>query len=151
MRLPDKPLAMIGGLPMIVHVMRRAMAAGFGSAGSRVIVACDDTAIVDAVTAHGGEAIMTRADHPSGSDRVHEAIEAIDPDGKIDVIVNLQGDLPEIDAAILPGLVDSLIESGADSAQSGGQGSGRLSRRGQFTGCKWPGALFQQSSDPPWW
>ena len=136
MRLPDKPLAMIGGLPMIVHVMRRAMAAGFGSAGSRVIVACDDMAIVDAVTAHGGEAIMTRADHPSGSDRVHEAIEAIDPDGKIDVIVNLQGDLPEIDAAILPGLVDSLIESGADiatpvarpaemnCAQSGGQGSG---------------------------
>ena len=116
MRLPDKPLAMIGDAPMIVHVMRRAMAAGFGSAGSRVIVACDDMAIVDAVTAHGGEAIMTRADHPSGSDRVHEAIEAIDPDGKIDVIVNLQGDLPEIDAAILPGLVDSLIESGADIA-----------------------------------
>ena len=116
MRLPGKPLAMIGDAPMIVHVMRRAMAAGFGSAGSRVIVACDDQAIADAVTAHGGEAIMTRADHPSGSDRVHEAIEAIDPDGKIEVIVNLQGDLPEIDAAMLPGLVDSLIASGADIA-----------------------------------
>lgn len=116
-RLPGKPLEMIGDKPMIVHVMDRAREAGFGGeGGSRIIVACDDQAIADAVIAHGGEAIMTRADHPSGSDRVFEAVEMIDPQGDIDVIVNLQGDLPEIDASMLTGLVESLRESDADIA-----------------------------------
>lgn len=116
-RLPGKPLSMIGDKPMIVHVMERAREAGYGGDKSgRVIVACDDQAIADAVTAHAGEAVLTRPDHPSGSDRVHEAIEAIDPDGTIEVIINLQGDLPEIDASILPGLVESLRQTEADIA-----------------------------------
>ena len=79
-RLPGKPLLDIGGLPMIVHVLRRAEAAGIG----RVAVATDTPEIAAAVTAHGGEAIMTRADHPSGSDRIFEALAALDPDGQIE-------------------------------------------------------------------
>lgn len=116
-RLPDKPLAMIGDAPMIVQVMRRAHEAGYGVGdGSRVIVACDDQAIADAVIAHGGEAILTRPDHPSGSDRVFEALETLDPAGRISTVINLQGDLPEIDAAMLPALVHSLESTGADIA-----------------------------------
>ena len=69
-RLPGKPLLDIAGLPMIVHVLRRAEAAGIG----RVAVATDTPEIAAAVTAHGGEAVMTRADHPSGSDRIYEAL-----------------------------------------------------------------------------
>lgn len=116
-RLPGKPLAMIGDAPMIVQVMRRAWEAGFGTdAKSRVIVACDDQAIVDAVTAYGGEAVLTRPDHPSGSDRVEEALEQIDPEAKLEFVINLQGDLPEIDASILPMLVAALEEEGVDIA-----------------------------------
>ena len=92
-RLPGKPLADINGLPMIVQVYKRASEAGIG----RVVVAADDQTIIDAVLSAGGEAIMTRADHTNGSDRIHEAMEAIDPDGKHDVIINVQGDLPTID------------------------------------------------------
>src|SRR5882724_4530857 len=76
-RLPGKPLLDIAGLPMIVHVLRRAEAANIG----RVAVATDTAAIAAAVTSHGGEAVMTRADHPSGSDRIHEAMTILDPDG----------------------------------------------------------------------
>jgi 3-deoxy-manno-octulosonate cytidylyltransferase (CMP-KDO synthetase) len=91
-RLPGKPLLDIAGLPMIVHVLRRAEAAQIG----RVAVATDTTEIAAAVTAHGGEAVMTRPDHPSGSDRIFEALQKLDPGGRIDTIVNLQGDLPTI-------------------------------------------------------
>src|SRR3954467_4611155 len=91
-RLPGKPLADIAGQPMIVHVMRRAEAAGIG----RVAVATDTAEIAAAVTAHGGEAVMTHADHPSGSDRIFEALGKLDPDGRIDTVINLQGDLPTI-------------------------------------------------------
>ena len=91
-RLPGKPLLDIGGLPMIVHVLRRAEAAGIG----RVAVATDTPEIAAAVTTHGGEAVMTRADHPSGSDRVFEALGLLDPRGEADIIVNLQGDFPTI-------------------------------------------------------
>jgi 3-deoxy-manno-octulosonate cytidylyltransferase (CMP-KDO synthetase) len=91
-RLPGKPLLEIAGLPMIVHVLRRAEAAGIG----RVAVATDTREIAAAVTAHGGEAVMTRADHPSGSDRVHEALGRLDPEGQTEIIVNLQGDFPTI-------------------------------------------------------
>jgi 3-deoxy-manno-octulosonate cytidylyltransferase (CMP-KDO synthetase) len=91
-RLPGKPLLEIAGLPMIVHVLRRAEAAGIG----RVAVATDTREIAAAVTAHGGEAVMTRADHPSGSDRVHEALGRLDPEGQSEIIVNLQGDFPTI-------------------------------------------------------
>lgn len=91
-RLPGKPLLDIAGLPMIVHVLRRAEAARIG----RVVVATDAPEIAQAVTAHGGEAVMTRADHPSGSDRIFEALEGLDGAGQIDTIINVQGDLPTI-------------------------------------------------------
>jgi 3-deoxy-manno-octulosonate cytidylyltransferase (CMP-KDO synthetase) len=91
-RLPGKPLLDIAGLPMIVHVLRRAEEAKIG----RVAVATDTPEIAAAVKAHGGEAVMTRADHPSGSDRIHEALRTIDPAGTIEVVVNVQGDLPTI-------------------------------------------------------
>ncbi|WP_075214931.1 3-deoxy-manno-octulosonate cytidylyltransferase [Mongoliimonas terrestris] len=91
-RLPGKPLADIAGAPMIVHVWRRAVEAGIGD----VVVACDDEAVARVVTDAGGRAVMTRPDHPSGSDRIFEAIGHVDPDGAHDVIVNVQGDLPTI-------------------------------------------------------
>lgn len=98
-RLPGKPLADIAGRPMIVHVLERGLAAGIGP----VVVACDDAAIAAAVEAAGGTAVLTRTDHESGSDRIFEAVEAIDPDHRYDVVVNLQGDLPTIDPALLTG------------------------------------------------
>lgn len=91
-RLPGKPLADIAGLPMIVHVLRRAEAAAIG----RVAVATDTDEIASVVTAHGGEAVMTRSDHPSGSDRIHEAMQKLDPDGRVEIVINLQGDFPTI-------------------------------------------------------
>jgi 3-deoxy-manno-octulosonate cytidylyltransferase (CMP-KDO synthetase) len=91
-RLPNKVLADIAGEPMIVHVWRRAMEAAIG----RVVVACDAEAIAAAVRAAGGDAVMTRADHPSGSDRVFEAIGRVDASRECDVIVNVQGDLPTV-------------------------------------------------------
>src|SRR6201994_319725 len=89
-RLPGKPLLDIAGLPMIVHVLRRAEAARIG----RVAVATDTAEIAAVVTAHGGEAVMTRADHPSGSDRSFEAAGRLDPTAKAEIVVNLQGDFP---------------------------------------------------------
>ncbi|MGY6570498.1 MAG: 3-deoxy-manno-octulosonate cytidylyltransferase [Salinarimonas sp.] len=102
-RLPGKPLADIAGEPMIVHVWRRAVEAGIGP----VAVATDAPEIAAAIEAAGGQAVLTRADHPSGSDRIHEAMETLDPQGAHDVIVNVQGDFPTIDpraiaAAVLP-------------------------------------------------
>ena len=91
-RLPGKPLADIAGLPMIVHVLRRAEEAKLG----RAVVATDDASIAEAVNAHGGEAVMTRADHPSGSDRIFEALERLDPKADVETVINLQGDLPTI-------------------------------------------------------
>lgn len=101
-RLPGKPMADIAGLPMIVHVWRRAMAAEVG----RVVVATDADEIFAAVRQAGGEAVMTRADHVSGSDRVFEAVNRVDPDGDRDLIVNLQGDLPTLE----PRLVQACLE-----------------------------------------
>lgn len=91
-RLPRKPLADICGKPMIVRVLEQAQNADIGP----VAVACDDKDIADAVHDHGGKAIMTRADHPSGSDRIQEAVNLVDPDGWHDVILNVQGDVPLI-------------------------------------------------------
>lgn len=105
-RLPGKPLKMIGGKPMIVHVLLRALEAGIG----RVAVATDAVEIADAVRAAGGETVMTRADHPSGSDRIHEAAEALDPGGRIDTVVNLQGDFPTIAPAHLRAVLVPLID-----------------------------------------
>lgn len=96
-RLPNKPLADIAGKPMIVHVAERAIAAGLG----RTVVATDSLEVKSAVEAHGLEAVMTRADHESGSDRIYEALRALDPDGNIDAIVNVQGDLPTIEPEII--------------------------------------------------
>lgn len=92
-RLPDKPLADIAGLPMIVHVMHRAQEADVG----RVVIATDTPEVVDVIEAHGGKAVMTRDDHASGSDRIWEALNHMDDAGEIDTIINVQGDLPTID------------------------------------------------------
>ncbi|HEY2358749.1 MAG TPA: 3-deoxy-manno-octulosonate cytidylyltransferase [Phenylobacterium sp.] len=89
-RLPGKPLADIGGLPMIVRVLRQAEAAGVGP----VAVAAGDAEIVAAVEAAGGRAVLTDPDLPSGSDRVVAALAEIDPQGRHDVVINLQGDIP---------------------------------------------------------
>jgi 3-deoxy-manno-octulosonate cytidylyltransferase (CMP-KDO synthetase) len=91
-RLPGKPLAEMAGEPMIVHVWRRACESGLG----RVVVATDTPEVALALRKAGGEAVMTRPDHPSGSDRIFEALGAIDPEGRHDIIVNVQGDLPTI-------------------------------------------------------
>lgn len=95
-RLPGKPLADILGEPMIVQVWRRAMEAGIGP----VWVAAAEPEIAAAVTAAGGAAVLTRPDHPSGSDRIKEALTRIDPDGRFDAVVNVQGDLPTLDPAL---------------------------------------------------
>jgi 3-deoxy-manno-octulosonate cytidylyltransferase (CMP-KDO synthetase) len=92
-RLPGKPLADICGLPMIVQVALRAKAAQAG----RIVVAVDHQDVFDAVTAAGFEAVMTRVDHQSGSDRIHEALLKSDPEGKVEIVINVQGDLPTIE------------------------------------------------------
>jgi 3-deoxy-manno-octulosonate cytidylyltransferase (CMP-KDO synthetase) len=107
-RLPGKPLLDIAGLPMIVHVLRSAEAAKIG----RVAVATDTAEIAAAVTSHGGEAVMTRADHPSGSDRIYEALGALDPRREAEIVVNLQGDFP----TILPDNIKSVLGPLADPA-----------------------------------
>jgi 3-deoxy-manno-octulosonate cytidylyltransferase (CMP-KDO synthetase) len=109
-RLPNKPLADIGGEPMIVHVWRRAVEADCGP----VLVATDAEQVRDAVLAAGGEALMTRPDHVSGSDRVFEAVLKRDPEAKADTIVNLQGDLPTLDPALVRACVQARQEGGAD-------------------------------------
>jgi 3-deoxy-manno-octulosonate cytidylyltransferase (CMP-KDO synthetase) len=98
----------IAGLPMIVHVLRRAEAANIG----RVAVATDTPEIAAVVAAHGGMAVMTRADHPSGSDRIYEALGTLDPRGEADIVVNLQGDFP----TILPGNIRDVLAPLADPA-----------------------------------
>jgi 3-deoxy-manno-octulosonate cytidylyltransferase (CMP-KDO synthetase) len=107
-RLPGKPLLDIAGLPMIVHVLRRAEEAAIG----RVAVATDTAEIASAVKAHGGEVVMTRADHPSGSDRIFEASEALDPEHHAEIVVNLQGDFP----TILPQNIRDVMPPLADPA-----------------------------------
>jgi 3-deoxy-manno-octulosonate cytidylyltransferase (CMP-KDO synthetase) len=107
-RLPGKPMADIAGEPMIVHVWRRAMAAESG----RVVVATDSEQIRTAVRKAGGESVMTRADHISGSDRVYEAISKVDPEGDFDIIVNLQGDLPTLEPRLVQSCIAPLREKG---------------------------------------
>ncbi len=109
-RLPGKPLLDIAGVPMIVHVLRRAREADIG----RVAVATDTPEIAAAVRAHGGEAVMTRPEHPSGSDRIFEALEQLDPHGRADIVINLQGDFPTISPDnirdVLPPLADPAVD-----------------------------------------
>ena len=102
-RLPNKPLADIAGKPMIQHVWERAMAADLAP----VYVATDDRSIADVIEQAGGKAILTRSDHPSGSDRVFEAVEAIDPQHRFQHVLNLQGDLPEMPTDIPHQLADA--------------------------------------------
>jgi len=111
-RLPEKPLADIAGLPMIVHVWRRASEANIG----RVVVATDHEAIAETVRAHGGEAVMTRVDHPSGSDRIWEAVSSLDPQGRMEFIVNVQGDLPTIEPRLVAASLQPLTDGPADIA-----------------------------------
>ena len=111
-RLPGKPQADIAGLPMIVQVWRRAMAAGIGP----VHVACAEPEIAAAVRAAGGLAVETDPNHPSGSDRIAEALARIDPDRRFDVVVNLQGDLPTIDPAIVRAVAAPLVDPSIDIA-----------------------------------
>ncbi len=104
-RLPNKPLADIGGVPMIVQVMRRAMESKVGE----VIVACDGIEIAQAVSAAGGVAIITDPDHPSGSDRIWEALNIHETDTKsYDTIINLQGDVPTLEPRLLQELLKPL-------------------------------------------
>ncbi|MBN8981287.1 MAG: 3-deoxy-manno-octulosonate cytidylyltransferase [Rhizobiales bacterium] len=105
-RLPGKPLLDIAGLPMIVHVMRRAEEAKIG----RVVVATDAPEIARAVKANGGEAVMTRADHPSGSDRIFEALESLDPSRQIETVINVQVVLPTVAPVDIRALVAPLAD-----------------------------------------
>src|ERR1043166_4411351 len=107
-RLPGKPLADIAGVPMIVHVMRRAEEA------APTVVATDSAEIAAAVTAAGGRAVMTRSDHVSGSDRIFEAMEAVDPDGRASIVVNVQGDFPMLAAADITAALRPLADASVD-------------------------------------
>jgi 3-deoxy-manno-octulosonate cytidylyltransferase (CMP-KDO synthetase) len=111
-RLPGKPLLDIAGEPMIVHVMRRAQAARLGE----VVVATDSEVIAACVEKAGGRAVMTRADHPSGSDRIFEALAVADPQGKGAVIVNVQADLPNIAPSDIAAAVSALADPAVDIA-----------------------------------
>lgn len=111
-RLPGKPLIDIGGAPMIVQVLRRAREAEIGEP----VVATDSEAVAAAVEKAGGRGVMTSADHPSGSDRIYEALLAIDPDGTIDTVVNVQGDLPTLAPGDLRAALGPLADPAVDIA-----------------------------------
>jgi 3-deoxy-manno-octulosonate cytidylyltransferase (CMP-KDO synthetase) len=111
-RLPGKPMALIGGEPMIVHVWRRAHMAECG----RVVVATDAEEIATAIRRAGGEAVMTRKDHASGSDRVFEAINKVDPEGDADFVVNVQGDLPTLEPRLINACLAPLQQAGPNIA-----------------------------------
>ena len=111
-RLPNKPLADIAGEPMIVHVWRRAMEAGLGP----VYVACAEAAIAEAIEAVGGNAVMTDPDQPSGSDRIHEALQTIDPVGSFDAVINIQGDSPTLHGGMPRAAMAALNDPAVDIA-----------------------------------
>jgi 3-deoxy-manno-octulosonate cytidylyltransferase (CMP-KDO synthetase) len=108
-RLPGKPLAQIGALPMIVHVLRQAEASGVGP----VAVAAGDSQIVEAVWAAGGRAVLTDPELPSGSDRIQAALAELDPGGAHDVVVNLQGDMPFVEPSLIAACVGLLAREPA--------------------------------------
>lgn len=116
-RLPGKPLANIGGTPMVVHVLRRAEAARVGP----VVVATDSPEIEAAVRGAGGRAVMTRPDHPSGSDRIFEALGKADPQANAAIVVNVQGDLPTLEPATITAalalLADKAVDIGTAAAE----------------------------------
>src|ERR1700688_1123812 len=153
-RLPGKPLLDIAGLPMIVHVLRRAEAAKIG----RVAVATDTPEIAAAVKSHGFEAVMTRSDHPSGSDRIYEALGRLDPRGEIEIVVNLQGDFP----TILPDNIRSVLAPLADPAvdiatlaaeihtEEESTNPNVVKMVGYLAGERRPGALYFTRATAPW-
>lgn len=114
-RLPGKPLADIAGRPMIMHVAERAREAALG----RVVVATDTEEVAEAVRGHGFEAVLTREDHQSGSDRIYEALKTLDPNGTVDIVVNVQGDLPTIDPATIRAVFAPLKDNVVDIATLG--------------------------------
>jgi 3-deoxy-manno-octulosonate cytidylyltransferase (CMP-KDO synthetase) len=109
-RLPDKPLALIHRKPMILHVLERAQKAAVGP----VVVACGDRAIKEAVEAGGGRAVMTDPALPSGSDRVWAAVRKLDPRGRHDIIINLQGDAPDLSRAEIRAVLEPLRDRTVD-------------------------------------
>ena len=111
-RLPGKPLADIAGLPMIVQVAMRAREAAIG----RIVVAVDHADTFEVVRNAGFEVVMTREDHQSGSDRIFEALQAVDPEGRAERIVNVQGDLPTIDPATIRAALRPLEDPAVDIA-----------------------------------
>ncbi|WP_026616796.1 3-deoxy-manno-octulosonate cytidylyltransferase, partial [Ensifer aridi] len=111
-RLPGKPLADICGLPMIVQVAKRAAEADVG----RVVVAVDDPEVFRTVSDAGFEVIMTRVDHQSGSDRIYEALAKADPEGKAEIIINVQGDLPTIEPGPIRAALRPLENASTDIA-----------------------------------
>jgi 3-deoxy-manno-octulosonate cytidylyltransferase (CMP-KDO synthetase) len=111
-RLPNKPLAEIAGTPMIVHVWRRAVAAAVGP----VVVACGDREILDVVERAGGRAVLTDPELPTGSDRIHQAITALDPQGAHDAVINVQGDMPMLDPAAIRVALAALADRDTDIA-----------------------------------
>jgi 3-deoxy-manno-octulosonate cytidylyltransferase (CMP-KDO synthetase) len=111
-RLPGKPLADIGGEPMIVRVMRVAERAAVGP----VAVATDSREIAEAVTAAGGRAVMTRSDHASGSDRIFEALGKADPEGRANIVVNVQGDFPMLQPSDIKAALGPLADPAVDIA-----------------------------------
>jgi 3-deoxy-manno-octulosonate cytidylyltransferase (CMP-KDO synthetase) len=111
-RLPNKPLAMIDGSPMIVQVWRRAMEAALAP----VVVACDSVEIQQAIEDVGGKAVLTDPDLPSGSDRIWQALQQIDPQGSFDIIINLQGDMPTLDPKVIGAVLAPLANPAVDIA-----------------------------------
>src|SRR5581483_12089154 len=111
-RLPGKPLADIAGTAMVVHVLRRAEAAKLG----RVVVATDAPEVEAVVQKAGGHAVMTRPDHGSGSDRIFEALGKIDPEGRAEIVINLQADLPTIAPSDIAASLAPLSEAAVDIA-----------------------------------
>ncbi|MCW8914366.1 MAG: 3-deoxy-manno-octulosonate cytidylyltransferase [Magnetovibrio sp.] len=111
-RLPGKPLADIAGLPMIVQVLKRAEEANIGP----VVVACAEPEILEAIESAGGQAVLTNPDHPSGSDRIFEALQKVDPDKQYNAIVNLQGDLPVLEPSVVQAAVKPLADENVDIA-----------------------------------
>lgn len=109
-RLENKPLQMIHGEPMIVHVWRRAIEANVGD----VVVACDDARIKQAIESKGGKAILTDPNYPSGSDRIWAALQELDPGDRYDVVINLQGDLPDVSPHLLQEVLKPLKNSAVD-------------------------------------
>lgn len=153
-RLPGKPLADIAGEPMIVHVMRRTQAAEIGP----VVIATDSEVIAACVEKAGGRAVMTRADHASGSDRIFEALQAADPERRAEIVVNVQGDLP----TLAPSDVAAAIEPLADPAVDIGTLAAEITRADERTnpnvvkvvgtpiGAKQMRALYFTRATAPW-